>query len=56
MDGVLEDFRKLGVKSWWMVPRTGNLGGTFFGKPRLILGCSAEYDDDEIIFRICNMG
>jgi hypothetical protein len=28
------------------LPRTGNLGGMFFGKLRLILGCSADYDDD----------
>jgi hypothetical protein len=27
-------------------PRTGNLGGKFFGKPRLILGCITDYDDD----------
>jgi hypothetical protein len=29
------------------LPRTGNLGGKFFGKPRLILGCSDDDDDDE---------
>jgi hypothetical protein len=45
MDGVLEDLRKLGVKN--LLPRTVNLGEQFFAKPRLILGCSADYDDDE---------
>jgi hypothetical protein len=27
--------------------RTATLAGKFFGKPRLILGCSADYDDDD---------
>jgi hypothetical protein len=31
------------------LPRTGNLGGKFLVKPKFILGCSADYDDDEII-------
>jgi hypothetical protein len=34
----------LRVGGW--LPRTGNLGGTFFGNPRLTLGCNAD-DDDE---------
>jgi hypothetical protein len=29
------------------LPRKGNLGGKFFGKPRLILGSSADYDNDD---------
>jgi hypothetical protein len=35
---------KLGVNSWWL-PRY--LGGKFFGKARLKLGCSADYDDND---------
>jgi hypothetical protein len=27
----------------------GTLGRKFLGKPRLILGCSADYDDDELM-------
>jgi hypothetical protein len=48
MDGVIEDLRKLGVSflrvGGWL-PRTGNLGGNFFGRPRLTLGCSTDDDD-----------
>jgi hypothetical protein len=33
--------------------RTATLAGKFFGKPRLILGCSTDYyyydDDDEFV-------
>jgi hypothetical protein len=49
MDGVLGDLRKLGVLrvGRWL-PRTGNLGGKFFGKPSLILGCSVDYGDDDL--------
>jgi hypothetical protein len=47
MDGVLEDLRKLGVKSWWIATNDRNLGGKFFGKPGLMLGCSTDDDDDE---------
>jgi hypothetical protein len=28
-----------------MVAKDRELGGKFFGKPRLILGCSTDYDD-----------
>jgi hypothetical protein len=28
--------------------RTRDLGGKFFRKPRLILGCSADYDNDDL--------
>jgi hypothetical protein len=30
-----------------MVERTRNLGGKFFGKPRLILVCRIDDDDDD---------
>jgi hypothetical protein len=43
--GVLEDLRKLGVKSWRMVAKDRESWRNFFGKPRLILGSSADYYD-----------
>jgi hypothetical protein len=45
MDEVLEDLRNFDVESLWMVAKDRNLGGKFFGKSRLILGCSADYND-----------
>jgi hypothetical protein len=45
MDEVLEDLRTFDVESLWMVSKDRNLGGKFFGTSRLILGCSADYNE-----------
>jgi len=34
------------------LPRTGNLGGKFLEKPKLILGCSADYDDESLMGKL----
>jgi hypothetical protein len=49
MDGVVEDLRKLRIKSWWRVARDKSHGRKFCGKPRLTSGCSANDDDDDPI-------
>jgi hypothetical protein len=42
MDGAVEDLRKLGVKSWWMITRDRE----FYRKLRPTAGCRANNDDE----------
>jgi hypothetical protein len=44
---VEDDLRKLEVRIGGWSTRTGNRGRRFYGKPRLIMGCRADDDDDD---------
>jgi hypothetical protein len=46
IDGVVEDLRKLGMKSWWTVV-TDSVGRVFYRKPMPAAGCRANDDDDD---------
>jgi hypothetical protein len=47
MDSVVEDLRKLGVKSWWTFVTDRKCRKKVYRKLRPTAGCRADDDDDD---------